>query len=910
MVLNINKNKHHTALLVIFMTCSLSVIWLLIWQYAYAAASVTAATGGTAISADKTGGAYTILTGPTITEGANGDIQAAGTIILTAPAGFVFNTGSSVSATTTRLAGSKACFTFASNKATPTASTITFTANTADGGGGNPVTTCKVDFSNIQVRPSAGTPLASGNITNTGTNAGAPSGATNYGTLTEIVGTKNKLTITTQPSSPNTINTDFSTKPIVTLEDQFGNTVTTDSASAITRTVVLSTQACGGTAGSGTLSSTPANNAAVASGIMNYTAMQYNALESIKLCFTSTGVTSALSNTISVIVPVPTVTTQAGSSIESSTATGNGNITNTGGENNDKRGFVYDTASKSLPGNVAPGSSGYANYAEDAGSFVAGTFTKNLTSLNTGATYYVRAYAHNSTGYAYGGEVSFLTKPAAPTSVAATDGTYTDKVTITWIKATGATDYHVWRDAVDLGATGDVATFNDTGAGAPSITPGTTIAGDGANTAQVDLSLSGTLANNGTTHTYKVVASNATGNSVDSATDTGFRGVGTLSYQWQRSAADSDASYSDIIGATGSTYADNAAPAPTITTGTASAGDGLATNKVTLSISGATTNVGDGRYYKVTLTANGAASQVSTADRGYRGVGTLTYQWNRSSGDADSGYTALSGAITAPFDDTTAPMPSITVGTASASDGTSLTDVALSLSGQSTNIGAGRYFYATLSASGAASQDTNHDRGYINVGTLSYQWQRSAADSDVSYSDIIGATTVNYNDSGAPADGSGRYYKCSLTAAGATMQASAVDRGYRMTPVVSISITANGTIAYGTLPGSASKSTIQLSKTPIVKNNGNVAEDLTIKGQNTACPWTLWPTAGAEKYSHEYSINGGSSWTALTTVGNQNLITNLAVNATQSFDLRITMPTSTGCFGQQSADVTITATQH
>ncbi|MBI4085993.1 MAG: fibronectin type III domain-containing protein [Candidatus Liptonbacteria bacterium] len=111
---------------------------------------------------------------------------------------------------------------------------------------------------------------------------------------------------------------------------------------------------------------------------------------------------------------LPTVTTQAVSSITATTATGNGNITATGGANADTRGFVYDTASRALPGNVAPGSSGYASSASDAGAFGAGAYTKGLTGLTGSTTYYTRAYAHNSAGYSYGGEVSFTTLDASP----------------------------------------------------------------------------------------------------------------------------------------------------------------------------------------------------------------------------------------------------------------------------------------------------------------------------------------------------------------------------------------------------------------------------------------------------------------------------------------------------------------
>src|SRR6266446_11001155 len=57
--------------------------------------NVTAATGGSAISADTTGGAWTNLTGPIAVEVNPGNIGA-GTIILTAPNGFLFNAGVTV----------------------------------------------------------------------------------------------------------------------------------------------------------------------------------------------------------------------------------------------------------------------------------------------------------------------------------------------------------------------------------------------------------------------------------------------------------------------------------------------------------------------------------------------------------------------------------------------------------------------------------------------------------------------------------------------------------------------------------------------------------------------------------------------------------------------------------------------
>lgn len=398
--------------------------------------------------------------------------------------------------------------------------------------------------------------------------------------------------------------------------------------------------------------------------------------------------------------------------------------------------------------------------------------------------------------------------PDPPTNVQASDGTYTDRVRITWIKSAGATGYQVYRNGTPLGWLGDVAAFNDYGAGAPSITPGNAVASDGLFINFVFLSLSGTGTNNGTTHTYKVKARNAAGESGYSGTDTGYRGPGTLNYQWYRSLFDSDGVYSSIPGATSQTYADYDAPAPTVTPGTASASDGDYTGYTRLTLAGESANPGEGRYYKCYLTAAGCSSAWSGSNRGYRGVGDLIYQWYRSAGDSDASYSSISGATTDPYNDTAAPAPTITHGSVTASDGLFSNYVYLVNSGESANVGAGRYYKCLVSAAGAESQYSSSNRGYRGVGTLTYQWQRSAADSDANYSNISGATSDPYSDTEAPAptitkgtvtatdgtytdkvrldasgygtnDGAGRYFRCYHTAAGATPGYSGTNRGYR-----------------------------------------------------------------------------------------------------------------------------------
>jgi len=110
-----------------------------------------------------------------------------------------------------------------------------------------------------------------------------------------------------------------------------------------------------------------------------------------------------------IFMALPTVTTQAVSDISTIVAKANGNITSVGGANCNKRGFVYGLASHSDPGNIAPALSDYDNYIEEVGNFGTGTFLLWFSNLLKDTKYYVRAYAHNSSGYSYGDEVNFTT---------------------------------------------------------------------------------------------------------------------------------------------------------------------------------------------------------------------------------------------------------------------------------------------------------------------------------------------------------------------------------------------------------------------------------------------------------------------------------------------------------------------
>ncbi len=213
--MNIIKSRILRAILALVLILSFSLI---IPVPAMAAATVTPAAGGGAISADDTGGDWTTLGAITISEGGAGDIDD-GVFVLTIPAGFEFNPASAPDVAVTGSTPELAANTPAVIDATTITVTVTANSSTeADNdmiiGAVNP----------IQVRPTAGTPLASGNIElSAGTIVGV-TGADNFGTLTMVVGAVNTLTVEVQPS--NSLVDQVIAPPIqVRATDQFTNNV-------------------------------------------------------------------------------------------------------------------------------------------------------------------------------------------------------------------------------------------------------------------------------------------------------------------------------------------------------------------------------------------------------------------------------------------------------------------------------------------------------------------------------------------------------------------------------------------------------------------------------------------------------------------------------------------------------------
>jgi len=100
---------------------------------------------------------------------------------------------------------------------------------------------------------------------------------------------------------------------------------------------------------------------------------------------------------------VPTLTTTAADSVKTTTARSGGNITSDGGCTITSRGVVWSTSQNPTIALSTKTSDGTGT----------GSFTSNLTGLIANTTYYVRSYATNCAGTAYGSEVSFTTAEAS-----------------------------------------------------------------------------------------------------------------------------------------------------------------------------------------------------------------------------------------------------------------------------------------------------------------------------------------------------------------------------------------------------------------------------------------------------------------------------------------------------------------
>jgi uncharacterized protein (TIGR02145 family) len=175
-----------------------------------------------------------------------------------------------------------------------------------------------------------------------------------------------------------------------------------------------------------------------------------------------------------------TLTTNNASNLTINSVTSGGSITNGGSADITSRGVCWSTSQN-------PAVSG-SHTSDGTGT---GSFTSNITGLTPGTKYYLRAYATNSVGIAYGNEVSFTTSILGPpTNVLATAGNAQATVTFTASASDGGSAITGYT------ATSNPGGFTGTGSSSPITVTGLT---------------------NGTSYTFTVIATNANGNSLPSS---------------------------------------------------------------------------------------------------------------------------------------------------------------------------------------------------------------------------------------------------------------------------------------------------------------------------------------------------------------------------------------------------------
>ena len=290
-----------------------------------------------------------------------------------------------------------------------------------------------------------------------------------------------------------------------------------------------------------------------------------------------------------------------------------------------------------------------------ANSFVANKFTiltNDFTANTEGGTFSVDAT---------GGDLNLVftpNAPAAPTGLAAADGTSTSQVALSWLDGTRETGYVIWRYTADVAGSA------------------TAIYTNAANTTNYN----DTTATPGQIYYYWVSATNVAGSSAKSSSDSGYRKLATVTITSATDGTDLTQvtlNWTDITGETGygiwrntsdnsgtaAWLASAAADATSYNDSTATPGQQYyyfirATNSTSASQSDFQAN-GEGGYRKLAQVAGVTATEnlsdkitVSWTD----GTGETGYAiWrNTSNASNTASYVATAAANATSYDDTTA----------------------------------------------------------------------------------------------------------------------------------------------------------------------------------------------------------------------------------------------------------------
>jgi hypothetical protein len=180
-----------------------------------------------------------------------------------------------------------------------------------------------------------------------------------------------------------------------------GGNISSDGGAAVTeRGVCWSTSQNPTTANSKT-----SNGTGTGSFVSNITNLLPNTTYFVRaFAINSVGTAYGTEKSFTTSVAIATLTTTDISAITSNSANSGGNITNDGGASVTERGVCWSTSQNPTTAN-----------SKTSNGTGTGSFVSNITNLLPNTTYFVRAFAVNSAGTAYGNEKSFTTSPALAT---------------------------------------------------------------------------------------------------------------------------------------------------------------------------------------------------------------------------------------------------------------------------------------------------------------------------------------------------------------------------------------------------------------------------------------------------------------------------------------------------------------
>jgi uncharacterized protein (TIGR02145 family) len=237
-----------------------------------------------------------------------------------------------------------------------------------------------------------------------------------YATNSAGTGYGNEISFQTLPVAvPTLVTTDASGITQTTVTS--GGTISNDGGATITERGIVY----------GTSSDPTTSNTKVTSGSgtgsfsVNVTFLTSNTTYYIRsYAINSAGTGYGNNITFQTAIPaVPSLTTRELLNITNTTATGGGSITNDGGSSISAKGICWGTSPNptTLDSKTTDGTG-------------TTTFTSFITGLSASVTYYVRAYATNSTGTGYGNQQTFTTNSTSNTLPVVTSTSVTGLTTI------------------------------------------------------------------------------------------------------------------------------------------------------------------------------------------------------------------------------------------------------------------------------------------------------------------------------------------------------------------------------------------------------------------------------------------------------------------------------------------------